>query len=135
MLVVNNRAMSKIKVSETIYQVDIKAMKKAARAPPGFLTDIATLMSMAGNFLDILEEHRLGPEDPRVWKRPLIKQNKKGEEKIYYRWYCSWHDGRKTITKYLGSCRKMSEAEALENAKRLKAEALPGCKTPMLARE
>jgi hypothetical protein len=115
--------------------VRIKAMKKVARAPPGLLVDIAMLKAMAENFLDILEEQGEGPENPRVWKRPLIKRNKKGEDKTYYRWYCSWHDGNKTVTEYLGSCRKMSEAEALEKAKRLKAEALPGCKTTMLARK
>lgn len=37
-----------------------------------------------------------------MWKRPFIKRDKKGEEKTYYRWYCSWHDGNKTITEYLG---------------------------------
>jgi hypothetical protein len=83
------------------------------------LTEIATLKAIAENFLDILEAHEIGPEDPRVWKRPLVKQNKKGEEKIY-RWYRSWHDGKKTITKYLGSCRKMSEADALEKARKLR---------------
>lgn len=102
-----------------------ETMKKVARVQPGLLVDIATLEAMAENFLDILE-HGIGPEDPRLWKRSLIKRNKKGEEKTYYRWYCSWHDGNKTITEYLGSCRKMSEVEALEKAKRLKAESLPG---------
>ena len=101
--------------------VDIRAMKKVARTPPGLFVDIATLEAMAENYLDLLE-HEVGAEAPRVWKRPLIKRNKKGEEKIYYRWYCSWHDGNKTVTAYLGSCRKMSETEALEKAKRLKVE-------------
>jgi hypothetical protein len=95
-------------------------MKKVTRASPGLLSEIATLKAIAENFLDILEAHEIGPEDPRVWKRPLFKQNKKGEERIYYRWYCSWHDGKKTITKYLGSCRKMSEADALEKARKLR---------------
>jgi hypothetical protein len=95
-------------------------MKNVARSPPGLLIDIATLMAMAENFLDLLEQG-VGPEDLRVWKRPLIMRNKKCEEKTYYRWYCSWHDGNKTFTEYLGSCGKVSEAEALEKAKRLKA--------------
>jgi hypothetical protein len=101
-------------------------MKIAARVQPGLLVDIATLEAMAENYLDLLE-HGVGAEEPRVWKRPRIKRNKKGEEKTYYRWYCSWHDGNKTVTAYLGSCRMMSETEALEKAKRLKSEALPGC--------
>jgi hypothetical protein len=44
--------------------------------------------------------------------------------RIYYRWVCSWQEGDKTVTKYLGSCKKMSEADALRKARKLKAEAL-----------
>lgn len=55
-------------------------------------------------------------------QNPLVKRNKKGEEKTYYRWVCSWREGDKTITKYLGSVNKMNEAEALEKARRLKAD-------------
>jgi hypothetical protein len=100
-------------------------MKKTVN-PPGRLADIATLMAIAENFLDILKEAE--PEEPRIWKRPLIKRNKTGEQKTYYRWYCSWHDGKKTVRVYLGSCKKMSEAQALEKAKRLKVESLPDAK-------
>ena len=67
---------------------------------------------------------RPGPP-ARIWKRALIKRNKAGEEKTYYRWYCSWHDGKKTVRVYLGSCIKMSEVQALEKAKKLKAGAFP----------
>lgn len=102
-------------------RIEIRAMKKVTRTPPGLFVDIATLEAMAENYLDLLE-HVVGAEEPRVWKRPLIKRNKKGEEKTYYRWYCSWHDGNRTVTAYLGSCRMMSETEALEKAKRLKAD-------------
>jgi len=98
-------------------------MKIAARVQPGLLVDIATLKAMAENYLDLLEQG-VGQEPPIVWKRPLIKRNKNGVEKTYYRWYCSWHDGNKTVRVYLGSCRKMSETEALEKAKRLKADSI-----------
>lgn len=63
-------------------------------------------------------------EDVTVRQNPLTKRDKKGEERTYYRWVCSWQDGSKTVTKYLGSCQKMSQAEALEKARSLKAEAL-----------
>jgi hypothetical protein len=112
--------------SEIAHYALTKTMKKVTQFPPGLLVDIATLEAMAENFLDLLEQGA-GPEDPRVWKRPLVNRNKKGDEKTYYRWYCSWHDGNKTVTKYLGACSKMSEAEAIEKAKRLKAKALPEC--------
>lgn len=62
-------------------------------------------------------------EDITVRRNPITKQTNKGE-RIYYRGFCSWQEGDKTVTKYIGSCGKMSEAEALEKAKKLKAEAL-----------
>ena len=99
----------------------MKAMKKAAPVPSGLLADMATLVAIAENLLYDLEN---GPEIPRVWKRPHTQRNKKGETKTYYRWYCSWHAGGRIVTKYLGSCMKLSEAEALERAKRMMAEEL-----------
>ena len=62
-------------------------------------------------------------EDITVRQNPITRQTKKGD-RIYYRWLCSWQEGDKTITKYLGSCKKISEAEALGKAKKLKAAAL-----------
>jgi hypothetical protein len=97
-------------------------MKKTV-SPPGQLADIATLIAMAENILDVLESAE--PDEPRIWKRALIKRNKAGEKKTYYRWYCSWHNGKKTVRVYLGSCIKMSGVQAIEKAKKLRAEALP----------
>jgi hypothetical protein len=102
-------------------------MKKVARIPTGDLADMAMLVAIDENILDAIEDGIISPEIPRVWKRPRTQLNKNGETMTYYRWYCSWHDGSKTVTKYLGSCRKISEAEALEKAKILMEEALPGC--------
>ena len=62
-------------------------------------------------------------EDITVRKNPLTKQTKKGP-RTYYRWVCSWQEGDKMVTKCIGSCGKMSEGEALENARRMKAIAL-----------
>ena len=62
-------------------------------------------------------------EDVSVRQNPLTKPTKKGD-RIYYRWLCSWQEGDKTVTKYLGSCKKMIKAEALRKARKLKAEAL-----------
>jgi hypothetical protein len=62
-------------------------------------------------------------EDLTVREEPLVKQTKKGE-RTYYRWVASWREGAKTKKVYLGSCRKINEAEALKKAKRMKAEAL-----------
>ncbi len=63
-------------------------------------------------------------EDLTVRQSPLIKRNKKGEEKTYWRWLASWGSGKETKTVYLGSINKMSQAEALQKARGLKAEAL-----------
>lgn len=58
-------------------------------------------------------------EDLTVRQAPITKRTK-----TYYRWLCSWRAGDKTVTKHLGSVKKVSHAEALEKAKKLKAEAL-----------
>jgi hypothetical protein len=70
---------------------------------------------------DLNQSARL--EDITVRQNPLKKQTKK-EDRIYYRWVCSWQEGDRTITQYLGSVKKMNQAEALKKAKMLKAEAL-----------
>ena len=40
------------------------------------------------------------------------------------RWLAGWREGGKLRKVYLGSCKKLSQAEALRKARRLKAEAL-----------
>ena len=70
---------------------------------------------------DLNQSARL--EDITVRQNSITKQTRKGE-RIYYRWVCSWQEGDRTVTKYLGSCKKMSEADALRKARMLKAEAL-----------
>jgi hypothetical protein len=70
---------------------------------------------------DLNQSARL--EDITVRKNPITRATKNGE-RIYYRWVCSWQEGDKTVNKYLGSCKKMSEDEALRKARKLKAEAL-----------
>ncbi len=62
-------------------------------------------------------------EDITVRQAPITKQTEKGE-KTYYRWLCSWREGDKIVTKHLGSVKKVSHAEALVKAKKMKAEAL-----------
>jgi hypothetical protein len=62
-------------------------------------------------------------EDTTVRENPITKQTKKGE-RIYYRWVSSWQEGDKTVTKYLGSVKKIGQIEALQKAKKLKSEAL-----------
>ena len=41
--------------------------------------------------------------------------------KNYPRWVCSWWKGNKTVTRYVGSCSRKDQQDALEKAKRLNA--------------
>lgn len=52
-------------------------------------------------------------EDITVWEDSIVKQTKKGEKK-YGRWLAGRREGGKLCKVYLGSCRKMSQAEALQ---------------------
>lgn len=79
-------------------------------------------VSMDRTALALTEHARL--EDLTVRQSPIEKKNKKGETKTYYRWLCSWRDGNKIITHYLGSTKKMNQEQALEKARKLKAQAL-----------
>jgi len=62
-------------------------------------------------------------EDITVWEDCIVKQTKKGEKK-YGRWMAGWREDGKLHKVYLGSCRKMSQAEALQEARKMKAKAL-----------
>ena len=62
-------------------------------------------------------------EDLTVRMEPLVKQTKKGE-KVYFRWVASWREGGLCKKVYVGSCKKMSRGEALQKARKMKAEAL-----------
>jgi len=68
------------------------------------------------------DEARL--QDLTVREEALVKTNKKGEKREYPRWVASWREDGRYRKAYLGSCKKMSRAEALQKARRMKAEAL-----------
>lgn len=59
-------------------------------------------------------------EDLTVFE--IQKTSKKGKTHSY--WHASWMEGKKVINVYLGSCKKMGQEEALQKARRLKAQAL-----------
>ncbi len=62
-------------------------------------------------------------EDLHVWQMEKVKGTKKGS-KTYTYWMASWREDDKTRNVHLGSCVKMSQAEAMEKAKAMKAEVL-----------
>ena len=70
---------------------------------------------------ELQEKARL--EDITVIEEPLVKVTKKGE-RTYYRWVAVWRVDGKYKKVYVGSCRKLSQAEALQKARKMKAEAL-----------
>ena len=47
----------------------------------------------------------------------------KGSKKYIY-WMVSWREDTEVRNVHLGSCRKLSKAEAIQKARKLKAEAL-----------
>jgi len=63
-------------------------------------------------------------EDLSVHKTYVPKKLANGTTKQYPVWRCSWRSGNRTINKHLGSCSKMTEDQALEKARKLKAEFL-----------
>ena len=60
-------------------------------------------------------------EDCHVYVEEKVKGSK-----TYHYWMVSWWEGDRARNVHLGSCRKMSQAEALQKARKLKAEAI-GC--------
>ncbi len=63
-------------------------------------------------------------DDITIGLRSIKKRNKKNEITTHSYWVCSWKKDGKVINKYLGSTNKVSQSEALEKARRMKAEAL-----------
>ena len=106
---------SQVLIAEALVLAEIAGMEQEAQART---TKASWLNEQAQ---ELQGKARL--EDLTVREEPLVKQTKKGE-KTYYRWVTSWRVGTRIKKVYLGSCRKMSQAEALRKAKKLKAPAL-----------
>lgn len=62
-------------------------------------------------------------EDLTVWEDCIVKRTKGGERK-YGRWMAGWREGDRVRKVYLGSCRKMSQVEALQKAREMKKKAI-----------
>ena len=69
-------------------------------------------------------QNRARLEDLSVRQVDYWKNTKRKGRQNYPRWVCSWQEGDKIITKYLGSSRKLSKDGALQKARAMKAEAL-----------
>jgi len=62
-------------------------------------------------------------EDLTVWKMVKEKNTKKGSREYAY-WMTSWRERGKVRNVHLGSCEKLSCEDALQKARKMKAEAL-----------
>ena len=58
-----------------------------------------------------------------MWVMEKVKTTKKGSRSYQY-WMANWREGGKVRNVHLGSCGKMSQNEALQKARVIKANAL-----------
>ena len=72
----------------------------------------------------LVEARELKPrarlEDLSVYK--VEKKGKKGKTNEY--WHATWRNGHKVCNFYLGSCKKLAKDQALQKARKMKAERL-----------
>jgi hypothetical protein len=100
----------------------LKAAHKLARAGIDvneILEDLRSKQADASN-----EAKELKPlarlEDLSVYK--VGKKGKKGKTNEY--WHATWRHGHEVCNVYLGSCKKLAREQALQKAKKMKAEDL-----------
>ena len=103
---------------------DALFLEKAARAPAA-RKEAQRLQEEASSALAQAEALKLQArlEDQTVWEMEKVKQTRKGP-KTYTYWMASWREGNKTRNVHLGSTRKMDAEEALQMARKMKAEAI-----------
>jgi hypothetical protein len=103
---------------------DARFLERAARAPSA-RQEAQRLQEEASSALARAEALKLQArlEDLTVWVMEKVKQTRKGS-KTYTYWMASWREGNKTRNMHLGSSRKMDVEEALQKARKMKAEAI-----------
>jgi hypothetical protein len=62
-------------------------------------------------------------EDLQVWEMKKTKITKTGSRSYGY-WMATWREGGKVRNVHLGSCGKLSREQAMQKAKKMKANAL-----------
>jgi regulator of replication initiation timing len=104
---------------------DAKVLQKAAKTLPEAGHEAQRLQGDADKALEESEALKLQArlEDLTVWEMEKAKSTKKGT-KTYTYWMVSWREGEKVRNVHLGSSRKMDAEEALQKARKMKAEAL-----------
>jgi len=75
-----------------------------------------------GSLSGLQEKARL--DGIRVMKEVLTTVTKRGERREYWRWVAAWMVDSKSMNVYVGSCKKLTQTEALQKARAMKAESV-----------
>ena len=104
---------------------DAKAAMKAAKTLPDAREKAREMEGQAKELMTEAEALNRAArlEDLSIWVMEKNKTTKKGKTTYGY-WMASWREGNKTRNMHLGSSRKMDAEEALQKARKMKAEAL-----------
>ena len=102
-----------------------KAMTKVAKALPDVSHKARALEGQADELKAEAEALKGAArlEDLHLWQMKKVKTTKNGSRTYHY-WMANWREEGKVQNVHLGSCEKMSQNEALQKARKLKAEAL-----------
>jgi len=102
-----------------------KAARKAAKTLPEASQKANELENQANKLKAESEALKQAArlEDLHIWQMEKVKTTKKGKHSYGY-WMASWREGNKTRNVHLGSSVKMNAEEALQKARKMKAEAL-----------
>ena len=107
---------------------EAKAARKAAKTLPEASQKASELESQAANLKAEAEALKGAArlEDLHIWQMWQMQKSKtaKKGKTTYGYWMASWREGNKTRNMHLGSSRKMDAEEALQKARKMKAEAL-----------
>jgi uncharacterized DUF497 family protein len=100
---------------------EAKGLQKVRRMEPAakIRQDESDRLKAEANAL----KHEARLEDLQVWVMEKTKTTRKGSRSYRY-WMATWREYGKTRNVHLGSARKMSQNEARQKARAMKAEAL-----------
>jgi hypothetical protein len=104
---------------------DAKVLQKAAKTLPEARQEAKRLQEKADKARAEAASLKLQArvEDLTIWDMGKTKSTKKGS-KTYTYWMASWREGEKVRNVHLGSSRKLEAGAALQNARKMKAEAM-----------
>jgi len=104
---------------------EAKAARKAAKTLPEASQKANELESQVNKLKAESEALKQAArlEDLHIWQMEKVKTTKNGKHSYGY-WMASWREGNKTRNVHLGSSVKMDAEEALQKARKMKAEAL-----------